>query len=317
MSRAAAAVALAALSLAGAAALARAQPGESPHARHALSPLPRPPAGDARKIALGRDLFADRRLSRSGRLACASCHDLASNGASPLARDRGERGALAFNTPTVFNSGLNYRLGWQGRFHGLGDMTLATLRSDQLMGGGASARRLAADAALQRRFRAIYGAAPDDRAAADAIAAFVVTLVTPDAPFDRWLRGDGAALTPQQVRGYTRFKVLGCASCHQGANVGGNLFQRRGIFHPLGDATPRYLRVPSLRNVGVTAPYFHDGSVATVPEAIRQMARAQLDLTIGRRDVADISAFLDSLTGRYKGRPLRAPAAPAPPAPRR
>ncbi len=113
------------------------------------------------------------------------------------------------------------------------------------------------------------------------------------------------------MHGFVRFKVLGCASCHRGVNIGGNLFQRRGIFHPLGTPKPEYLRVPSLRNVAVTAPYFHDGDAPTLHEAIRRMARAQLDLTISERDVGDIAAFLATLTGEYEGRRIR-PAAPGP-----
>jgi cytochrome c peroxidase len=280
--------------------------------RAVIAPLPPAAAGDARRIALGRDLFADRRLSRSQRLSCASCHDLATNGASGAVADRGDTGArMRFNTPTVFNTAHLFRLGWEGRTRSLEELSFSALRSAQLMHGATYASaRLRGDRAIAGRFRAIYGAPPGDANIADALAAFMATLVTPDAPFDRWLRGDRTALTAQQQRGYERFQVLGCASCHQGVNVGANLFQRRGIFHPLGAARPSHLRVPSLRNVAVTAPYFHDGSEASLPTAIRRMARAQLDLTIDDRDVDDIAAFLDTLTGTYRGRPLR-PAAPA------
>lgn len=275
--------------------------------RAPISPLATPTAGDTRKIALGRDLFYDRRMSRSFTLSCNSCHDLATNGASSQAKDRGDNGrAMHFNTPTVFNSRYSFRLGWEGRTRGLHDLVLGTLRTEHLMSGnGLAAKRLAADSTTVARFRSIYGKGPTEDNIADALAAFLDTLVTPDTPFDRWLRGDKSALSPQQVRGYARFKVLGCASCHQGMNVGANLFQRRGIFHPLGEANPRYLRVPTLRNVTVTAPYFHDGSVKTLPEAIRQMAHSQLDLTISDRDIADVTAFLDSLTGTYQGHRLR------------
>jgi cytochrome c peroxidase len=282
--------------------VARSQAPQGP-----ITPLSSPQGGDARRIALGRDLFFDRRLSRSARLSCASCHDLATNGASGARVDRGDAGRLMrFNTPTVYNSSLNYRMGWQGRARTLHQAALGTLRdADSMGGGGVGAGRLAADPAMVARFASAYHRPPSDEAIADALALFMRTLVTPDAPFDRFLRGDPAALTLQQKRGASRFVTLGCASCHQGANVGGNLRQRRGIFHPLGEVNPRYLRVPSLRNVTVTGPYFHDGSAATLPVAIRRMARAQLDLKIEDRDVQDISAFLGTLTGTYQGRPLR------------
>lgn len=275
--------------------------------RTVSAPLPRSQVGDPKKILLGHDLFYDPHLSRSMRLTCASCHDLTRNGASASRRDRGDTGQyMQFNTPTVFNSAYNFRLGWGGRTRTLYDMALWTLRTGHLMGGtGLAVRRLAADPKMVARFRTVYGPGLDEADVADALASFMGTLVTPDAPFDRWLLGDKTALTPQQARGFSRFKVLGCASCHQGVNLGGNIFQRRGIFHPLGEPNPVYLRVPSLRNVSVTAPYFHDGSVQSLPVAIRKMARAQLDLTIEARDIRDISAFLESLTGSYQGRRLK------------
>jgi cytochrome c peroxidase len=279
--------------------------------RMVTGPLPRPMDGDGRKISLGHDLFFDRRLSGSMRLNCASCHDLARNGSSPTSLDQGDLGQpLRFNTPTIFNSLYNFRLGWEGRTRNLRNMAFWTLNTPHLMNSkGLWTQRLADDRRLVARFRDSYGSGPSEAAISDALGRFMETLVTPNAPFDRWLLDDKAALTPQQVRGYARFKALGCASCHQGVNIGGNMFQRRGIFHPLGSPSPRYLRVPSLRNVSVTAPYFHDGSVQSLPMAIQQMARAQLDLTIGARDLRDISAFLDSLTGTYKGRRLRPAAA--------
>lgn len=269
--------------------------------------------GDERKIALGRDLFFDRRLSPSMRLNCASCHDLSTNGASINRIDRDAAGKpMPLNTPTVFNSIYSFRFGWRGEVRTMRDEVLHTLRT-ALLDNGVAAHRLEADPAMTQRFRAIYRAAPKESSIVDALSAFTTTLVTPNAPFDRWLEGDAAALTAQQVRGYALFVSLGCAGCHQGQNVGANIVARRGVFHPLGDhpmgdTAPRSVRVPSLRNVAVTAPYFHDGSVSSLPFAIRQMAWSQLDRTLHDREVADIAAFLRSLTGTYEGHPLRAPA---------
>ncbi|WP_029625499.1 cytochrome-c peroxidase [Sphingomonas sp. PAMC 26605] len=292
--------------------LARAEASRDRPIRDAFSPLPFPQAGDANKIALGRDLFSDRRMSRFMKLSCASCHDLSTNGATASRLDRGDAAhAMQVNTPTVFNSVFSFRLGWAGHVRSLHDLALGTLRSEHLMsGGGLAARRLAADPTMLNRFRAIYGAKPTEESLADALTAFMNTLVTPDAPFDRYLRGDKAAMTDQQIRGFARFRSLGCASCHQGLNIGANLFQRRGIFHPLGDANPPFLRVPSLRNVAVTPPYFHDGSVDDLSRAIKQMAHSQLNLEISNRDIEDISSFLNALTGKYQGHQLR-PAAGA------
>src|ERR1700753_4305520 len=115
---------------------------------------------------------------------------------------------------------------------------------------------------------------------------------------------DAKALSPEAMAGYNLFKSFGCASCHQGVNVGGNLFEQSGIFHPLASPQPQVFRVPSLRNVAVTAPYFHDGSAATLPEAVRRMGYAQLDRKLSDDQIALIVQFLQSLTGVYRGRAL-------------
>jgi cytochrome c peroxidase len=129
-------------------------------------------------------------------------------------------------------------------------------------------------------------------------------LVTPGSRFDRWLAGDGSALAPQELSGYRLFKSLGCVSCHQGVNVGGNLFQRRGVFRPLGRPGPVMLRVPSLRNVAETAPYFHDGSAPTLEDAVRRMGAAQLNFNLTDEQISTIVAFLHTLTGHYQGRAI-------------
>ena len=121
--------------------------------------------------------------------------------------------------------------------------------------------KLRADPETVTQFRDAYGREPDVAAVLDAIATYERSLVTPGSRFDRWLAGEADAITPDELSGYQVFKSLGCITCHQGVNVGGNLFQRHGVFHPLGSPEPVMLRVPSLRNVATTAPYFHDGSV--------------------------------------------------------
>src|SRR5262249_5575781 len=146
------------------------------------------------------------------------------------------------------------------------------------------------------------GRLPDARNIVDAIATFERTLLTPDSRFDRWLRGDASALSAREMSGYRLFKSLGCASCHQGVNVGGNLFQRHGIFHPLASPRPEILRVPSLRNVAATAPYFHDGSAPTLDDAVRKMGLAQLNASLTDQQVKDIVAYLGTLTGSFRGK---------------
>jgi cytochrome c peroxidase len=162
--------------------------------------------------------------------------------------------------------------------------------------------KLRADPKVERQFRDVYGRGPDRDNLLDAIATFERSLITPGSRFDRWLAGDASAITPEELSGYQLFKSFGCVSCHQGVNVGGNLFQRHGIFHPLGSAEPELVRVPSLRNVATTAPYFHDGSAPTLAEAVKEMGVAQLDRLLTREQIDAIVAFLNTLTGTYKGR---------------
>jgi cytochrome c peroxidase len=154
---------------------------------------------------------------------------------------------------------------------------------------------------MRREFTAVYGNGPDASNIVDAIASFERTLVTPDSRFDRWLAGDAAALSTDELDGYRLFKSLGCVSCHQGVNVGGNLFERHGIFHPLASPKPEILRVPSLRNVATTPPYFHDGSAQTLDDAVRKMGLAQLNSTLTDQQVNAIVSYLRTLTGKYRG----------------
>jgi cytochrome c peroxidase len=171
--------------------------------------------------------------------------------------------------------------------------------------------KLRRDPGLVRQFRDAYGRDPDGAALLDAIASFERSLVTPGSRFDRWLTGNSGAITAEEFAGYQLFNSLGCISCHQGVNVGGNLFQRHGIFHPLGSPQPEIVRVPSLRNVATTAPYFHDGSAATLAEAVKDMGIAQLDRVLTDQQIATIVAFLSTLTGTYRNQVVK-PAAPRP-----
>ena len=133
---------------------------------------------------------------------------------------------------------------------------------------------------------------------------FERSLLTPGSRFDRWLGGDDSALSDGEREGYGLFKSLGCSSCHQGVNVGGNLFERQGVFHRLVPGKPEVVRVPSLRNVATTPPYFHDGSAATLEDAVRKMAVAQLDRNLTDEQVASLVTFLKTLTGNYRGSPV-------------
>jgi len=275
-----------------------------------ITPIPGPPAADPLKVALGERLFRDPRLSRSNTRTCSGCHDLKTNGASRNAQETASDGSpLSFNTSTVFNSALNFRFGWEGEFRTLEAQASASLQNPRIMDTQIEevVEKLNHDPQVVRQFEEAYGHGPDALSVLNAIATFERALVTPNSQFDRWLAGDTTALSEQQLNGYKSFKSLGCISCHQGVNIGGNLFERHGIFHPLARADPKILRVPSLRNVATTAPYFHDGSAPSLDEAVRKMATSQLDLALTDPQVDDIVAFLHSLTGIYLGRLVEEP----------
>lgn len=269
-----------------------------------ITPIPQPPAADPRKLALGERLFSDTRLSTDGKFSCVSCHDIHTNGASG-GRPQPE-GSQALNTLTVFNAALSYRLTWEGRFRALSDHVEASIANPVNMRSsiGEVVGKLRADPAMSRDFRAAYGRDVDRDSFLDAIVTFERSLLTPGSRFDQWLGGDPAALTPAELEGYQTFKTFGCSSCHQGVNIGANLCARQGIFRPLVVRGPTRVRVPSLRNVAMTAPYFHDGSAATLEEAVRRMAAAQLDRTLTDQQVESLVAFLKTLTGNYRGKPV-------------
>jgi cytochrome c peroxidase len=278
-------------------------------AEEPITPVPEPPTTDPLKIRLGERLFSDPRLSHDNSRSCLSCHDLGTNGATTKSQDVGLDGSiLPLNSLTLFNATLNFRFGWEGKLRTPESDVKAALQSPRIMGNKISelAEKLGADPELRQEFTAAYGGGPDARNIVDAIVRFERTLVTPGSRFDRWLAGDTAALSANELEGYRLFKSLGCISCHQGVNIGGNLFERHGIFHPLASPKPEILRVPSLRNVATTAPYFHDGSAQTLDDAVRKMGLAQLNTTLTDQQVQAIVAYLRTLTGNYRGRPVGA-----------
>lgn len=293
-----------------------------------ITPIPSLPLADPFRLQLGERLFRDPGLSRDGTRACASCHDIARSGADGLARAAGADGRpLDFNAPTAFNAALSFRLNWRGNFRTLEEQAEAVLLDPRLMGTSWEELlgRLRTDPGYRDAFARAYGdgAGPERWQVLDALAVFQRSLLTPNARFDRWLRGERGALTPEEERGYALFKDYGCVACHQGVNVGGNLFQRFGIFAVRPVASPADLgrfaltgaardrgvfRVPSLRNVAATAPYFHDGGEPSLAGAVRTMARSQLGRSMTDEEIGLVVAFLRTLTGEYRGRPVAAAA---------
>lgn len=291
-----------------------------------LQPVPASPSADPRKVALGKKLFHEKRLSHDDTIACASCHDLAKGGTDNLAHSVGINQAIGgINAPTVYNSGLNFKQFWNGRAASLEEQVNGPTHHPKEMGSNWKEilGKLRQDADYQRDFGALYPDGVQEGNVRDAIATFERSLNTPDSPFDRFLKGDTSALSQDAQAGYRWFKSYGCASCHQGRNIGGNMYQHMGVmkdyFSARGHLTDadlgrysvtqreedRYLfRVPSLRNIAKTAPYFHDGSASTLADAVQVMATYQLGRTIPAKPAKQIVAFLESLTGEYEGAKL-------------
>lgn len=292
----------------------------------ALSPLPPPAILSPGKVALGERLFHDPILSGREKLACSDCHNLETGGTVRLPRTIGYDGRIhAFNAPTIFNVGNNYRLGWRGRFTSLAVQNEAVLKDPGLMAANwpLLLSRLADDPGYLAAFRQLYGMPPSREAVLDSLVTFQMSLATPNAPFDRFLMGDKGALTAIEKDGFRLFLEYGCVSCHQGANIGGNMFQIFGVFGApdaeelslpsdldkrlqATEGEETVFRVPSLRNVEVTAPYFHDGSAVTLRDAIAVMGRSQLGRQLSESDIANLEAFLKSLTGEHNGKRLSA-----------
>lgn len=288
-----------------------------------LEALPGEAAYDAKVARLGRALFSSPLLSEDGRVSCATCHAPSHGmGDGKPTPEVPERLGPLTNSPTLYNARYLFKLNWSGKFDDLAahlDSLLPNPRVLDTTWHGVVAR-LRADAEWVRQFREVFASAPSEENARRALVEYELSLVTPDAPFDRWLRGDEAALQSDAKEGYALFKSYGCSSCHQGMLVGGNMFQRLGVmreyfddaeevepadwgrYELTGREEDRYVfRVPSLRNVALTAPYLHDGSAPHLRSVIRLMATYQLGRNIAPAEEEQIVAFLSSLTGEVRG----------------
>jgi cytochrome c peroxidase len=280
----------------------------------------------ADKVALGKRLFFDARLSHNDTIACASCHQLDRGGSDrqPVSTGiDGRKGGV--NAPTVFNSSLNFVQFWDGRAASLEEQAAGPVHNPLEMASNWAEviAKLSRDEGYRQEFKRIYPQGMSGESIVDAIATYERTLLTPNSPFDRYLAGDKAALNPLERSGYQRFLDYGCASCHQGAGLGGNMFQRFGVMDSyLKDGAGRQadlgrfnvsgleqdknvFKVPSLRNVAVTPPYFHDGSAESLEQAVIIMGRYQLGREFSGDDVNALVAFLRTLTGEWEGKRLQ------------
>lgn len=267
------------------------------------------------KVELGKMLWFDPRLSLSGKVSCNTCHNLSTNGADTVALSVGYKGRSGkVNSPTVFNSEKQVAQFWDGRAKDL---------KEQVSGPITNPLEMAMTPELSEAvIRSIPGYYPYFKKAfstekptfseiAEALAAFEATLTTPNSPFEKYLKGDKKALTEQQIQGFKLFRSTGCIMCHNGNMLGGTSFQKMGSVHPYKTDNPskgrmdvtgnasdeNMFKVPVLLNVDKTAPYYHDGAIATLPRAVETMAELQLDKKLTPDQVADITAFLKSLDG--------------------
>jgi cytochrome c peroxidase len=291
-----------------------------------IRPIPLQLNLDAQKVSLGEKLFHEPALSKNNSVACSDCHSLKNGGADGRVRSIGmNKSEGALNAPTVLNSGFNFRQFWDGRASNLEEQIEGPVQAPIEMGSTWEEvlKKLRNSTEYAAEFNRIYGDGIQRENVKDAIAEFERSLFTPNSPIDQYLRGNDHALDEKQKEGYRRFKAYGCVSCHQGINVGGNMYARLGAvedyFAARGDSNVtkadlgRYnvtgleedkyvFKVPSLRNVALTAPYFHDGSAPNLRDAVATMARYQLGRELSSEDIDYIVAFLHSLTGEIGGK---------------
>ena len=276
--------------------------------------IPKTPQQEA-KIELGKMLWFDPRLSLSGKVSCNTCHDLSTNGADtkPLSIGyAGRKGTV--NSPTVFNAEKQIAQFWDGRAKTLAEQATGPITNplEMAMTPELAEGVIRSIPGYRPYFEKAFGSKnPTFSEIAEALAAFETTLTTPNAPFERYLKGDKNALTQQQIDGLKLFRRSGCIRCHSGNLLGGTSFQKVGSVRPyVTDKSSKgrmdvsgkpwdemMFKVPTLLNVERTAPYFHDGAVKTLPDAVKKMADIQLDMNLSEKQVEEIVAFLESLNG--------------------
>lgn len=280
-----------------------------------IQPIEPAPITDKAKVELGKQLFFDPRLSRSGFISCNSCHNLSMGGSDNLPTSIGhnwQEGPI--NSPTVLNSSLNLAQFWDGRAADLQEQAGGPIENPMEM-GFTHDLAVGVIASIPQYVESIKNIYNVDKVTineiTDAIAEFEKTLVTPNARFDQWLKGDDNAITAYELEGYELFKSVGCTACHNGVNIGGNSFQKMGLYEEYvtnnpaegvagltGEDVDRFkFKVPTLRNVELTYPYFHDGAYWKLEDAVDVMARLQLGRKLEKDEIDKITAFMKTLTG--------------------
>ena len=288
----------------------------APRTNEPIQPIMQKKSAAPEMVSLGKTLFFEPRLSKSGYISCNSCHNLASGGVDNLQSSIGHKWNVGpINSPTVLNSSFNVAQFWDGRAKDLVEQAGGPIANPGEMGSTheLAVQTLKSIPGYQPLFDSAFGKGEISiEKTQKAIAAFEETLITPGARFDKWLLGDDKALNAQELAGYDLFKNKGCVSCHNGPAVGGNSYQKMGMVKPFitnskaegriavtkNESDRNVFKVPTLRNIELTFPYFHDGSVWTLSEAVQIMGRHQLGVEINKDETAQIVAFLKTLTGK-------------------
>lgn len=285
-------------------------------------------AVDVRKVVLGDMLYHDTRLSADNTVSCASCHGLDTGGVDNKQYSEGVGGQFGgVNAPTVYNAAYNFVQFWDGRANTLAEQAagpplnpveMACESFDQII------TKLQEDKSFVNAFTEVYPDGLSEANITNAIQEFEKTLLTPNSRFDRYLKGDKNAITADELTGYELFKKYDCATCHVGEILGGQSYELIGVQHDYfadrqaemteedngrfkqtkAERDRHRFKVPGLRNIALTAPYFHDGSMKTMDDAIRAMAKYQLGIDLPQAEVDKIVAFFNTLTGEYKGKLL-------------
>ncbi|RXJ97985.1 cytochrome B6 [Arcobacter sp. CECT 8986] len=267
------------------------------------------------KALLGKKLFFDTRLSKDDTISCASCHDISNGGDDNRDFSIGinnRKGSV--NSPTVLNSKYNFTQFWNGKARDLKEQINGPVHNPMEMGSSLDeiVKKISSDSYYKKQFELIFKDGLTKTNLVDALAEFESALITPDSRFDKYLKGDKTALSKDEIKGYELFKKNGCISCHNGVNIGGNLFQKMGILKEYKSKTnnlgrfnvtkdeedKNYFKVPTLRNIDKTAPYFHDASAKTLHDAVSVMMEYQLGIEPNEDEIDKIVKFLKTLDGQ-------------------
>ncbi|MBO5255833.1 MAG: heme-binding domain-containing protein, partial [Opitutales bacterium] len=292
-------------------------------------PIPENLDVDLQKAKLGSILYHHKALSGDESVSCATCHPLDNAGVDALQTSTGIRKQKGnINAPTVFNAAFNVKQFWDGRAKNLEEQAGGPPLNSVEMDGGSweeIAKRLSKDTSFANDFKKVYPQGFTKETITDAIAQFEKTLITPNSPFDKYLKGDENAISAEAKKGYEIFKAANCSVCHAGKNLGGQTFEYMGLvanyFNDRGnvgnindkglvsftkdDRDTHKFKTPTLRNVAQTAPYFHDGSTKELDEAVDIMAKYQTGVKLTEEDKKNLVKFLESLSGTWQGKPLK------------